>query len=85
MAKKRSRWILTAGAAAVLFAALTAAFWPRAVLVDLGEVRTGDLIVTINEGGGEATKGVNSERKNKDALVVEVLEVSLSNNIAFTG
>ena len=37
--------------AALLVAALTYAFWPRAVPVDLGEVVRGDLEVTVDEEG----------------------------------
>ncbi len=51
MAKARTRWILTGGTTLVVVAALAAAFWPRPVLVDIGEVTTGDLVVTIDEEG----------------------------------
>lgn len=51
MARRRSRRILTLSATALVIAALAAAFWPRAVLVDLGTVRRGDLVVTIDEEG----------------------------------
>jgi HlyD family secretion protein len=49
MARRASRPLLTVLAALLLGAALVAAFWPRPLLVDLGEVGTGPLIVTIDE------------------------------------
>lgn len=51
MARKRSRMALTLGAAAVLGAALAFAFWPRAVMVDIGGVKRDRMIVTIDEEG----------------------------------
>jgi HlyD family secretion protein len=50
-AKKRSRLILTLIAGLLIGAALAAAFWPRAILVDLGEVTRGPMMVTIDEEG----------------------------------
>jgi len=49
--KKRSRLVITLGAAALVGAALAAAFWPRAILVDMAEVHVGAMRVTINEEG----------------------------------
>lgn len=49
--RKRSRSIITFGAAALVAAALIAAFWPRPVLVDLAPVRRGPMTVTIDEEG----------------------------------
>ncbi len=49
--KKHSRLYLTIAAAAIIAAALAAAFWPRPILVDFGEVKRGALIVTIDEEG----------------------------------
>ncbi len=49
--KRRSRLVMTLSAAVLIGAALAAAFWPRAILVDIAEVRAGPMIVTINEEG----------------------------------
>lgn len=49
--KKRSRLILTLIAIAVLGGALTAAFWPRPMAVDMGTVTVAPLVVTIDEEG----------------------------------
>ncbi|MBT8408645.1 MAG: RND transporter, partial [Alphaproteobacteria bacterium] len=50
-ARKLSRGLLIAAAAALVLGAITAAFWPRPVLVDMGEVARGNLMVTIDEEG----------------------------------
>lgn len=50
-ARKRSRWGLGLVAVGVIGAALLAAFWPRAIPVDLAQVVKGDLTITINEDG----------------------------------
>ncbi|MFC6686513.1 efflux RND transporter periplasmic adaptor subunit [Jhaorihella thermophila] len=47
--RRRSRQILTATAALIAAAALAAAFWPRAMLVDIGTVTRGRMIVTVDE------------------------------------
>ena len=49
--KKRSRLYLILGAVALIGAAMAAAFWPRAVMVDMGKVTRGAMIVTIDEEG----------------------------------
>ncbi|KPA20925.1 Nickel and cobalt resistance protein CnrB [Shimia sp. SK013] len=50
MAKKRqSRRVVTVTAALVIAAALGAAFWPKPMPVDLGEVTRGPLVVTVDE------------------------------------
>lgn len=49
MAKRQSRRILTIGAAILVAAGLTAAFWPQAELVDLGKARRGPIMVTVDE------------------------------------
>lgn len=49
MAKKKSRRILTLGAAALVVAGLSAAFWPKPVLVDMGSVRRGAMLQTVDE------------------------------------
>ncbi len=49
--RRRSRLFLTLVAAGLIAAALTAAFWPRPVMVDLGEVTRGPMMVTIDEDG----------------------------------
>jgi HlyD family secretion protein len=49
--KKRSRMVVTLGMAAVIAAALTYAFWPRPTLVDMAQVTTAPMQVTINEEG----------------------------------
>lgn len=53
MARKRkhSRLVLSLIALALIGAALTAAFWPRPVLVDMDVVRTGTMRVSIDEEG----------------------------------
>lgn len=51
MARKRSRSFLTLVTVAVLGAALAFAFWPRPTSVDIGEVTTGPMMVTIDEEG----------------------------------
>lgn len=50
-AKKRSRLILTILVVLLIGGALTAAFWPRPVMVDLGEVTRGPMMVSIDEEG----------------------------------
>ena len=50
-AKKRSRLILTSIVVLLIGGALTAAFWPRPAMVDLGEVTRGPMRVTIDEEG----------------------------------
>lgn len=47
--RKRSRGILTFLAAALVAALIAYAFWPRPALVDIGEVTSGQLMVTIDE------------------------------------
>lgn len=49
--KKSSRWYLSIGAMVLIAAALGAAFWPRAVMVDIGQVTRGAMSVTIDEEG----------------------------------
>jgi HlyD family secretion protein len=49
--KKHSRLILTAGAVLLVAGALTAAFWPKPTMVDMGEVTLGTMRLTINEEG----------------------------------
>lgn len=51
MARKKSRFVLSLGAAILVGAALTAAFWPHAVMVDMSSVTRGSMIVTIDEEG----------------------------------
>ena len=50
-ARNRSRFLLTALAAILVAGALAAAFWPRPVMVDLGEVTRGPMRMTIDEEG----------------------------------
>ena len=49
MARKHSRTWMMAGTGIVLAAAMTYAFWPRAMPVDLGTARKSDMVVTIDE------------------------------------
>ena len=51
MARKKSRLFLSLGAAVLIGGTLTFAFWPRAVMVDMGRVTRGQMIVTIDEEG----------------------------------
>lgn len=50
-ARNRSRLTLTVIVVLLIGGALTAAFWPRPVMVDLGEVTRGPMMVTIDEEG----------------------------------
>lgn len=50
-AKKRSRLILTTAAVLLVAGALTVAFWPKPVMVDMGEVTRGTMRLTIDEEG----------------------------------
>lgn len=50
-ARKRSRLIFTTLAAVLIGAGLAAAFWPRATMVDLGQVKRGAMQLTIDEEG----------------------------------
>ncbi|MEM8570894.1 MAG: HlyD family efflux transporter periplasmic adaptor subunit [Pseudomonadota bacterium] len=49
--KKTNRRIATFAIVAVVGGALAWAFWPRAVLVDMDKVTSGEMIVTINDEG----------------------------------
>ncbi|MBZ0218791.1 MAG: hypothetical protein K8F25_19700, partial [Fimbriimonadaceae bacterium] len=49
--KKRSRFYLTVGTAAVIGMAIAFAFWPRPLMVDIGEVVRKPMVVTIDEEG----------------------------------
>lgn len=51
MARKKSRLILSLGTVILVGGALVFAFWPRAVMVDMGTVTRGPMIVTIEEEG----------------------------------
>ncbi len=51
MARKKSRLFLSLGAAILIGGALAGAFWPRALLVDMGTVTRSPMIVTIDEEG----------------------------------
>lgn len=50
-APKRSRLILTVATFVLVGGALTAAFWPKPIMVDMGDVRVGTLQLTIDEEG----------------------------------
>ncbi|WP_368186725.1 efflux RND transporter periplasmic adaptor subunit [Aestuariibius sp. HNIBRBA575] len=50
-AKKRSRAVMTILVVGLIGAALTAAFWPRPTMVDLGEITRAPMMVTIDEEG----------------------------------
>lgn len=50
-ARRRSRLVVTVLLLGVVAAALAAAFWPRAALVDLGVVTRGPMMLTIDEEG----------------------------------
>ncbi|MCP5074650.1 MAG: HlyD family efflux transporter periplasmic adaptor subunit [Rhodobacteraceae bacterium] len=49
--QRNSRFTLTVAAILLIAGTLAAAFWPRALRLDIAEVRTGPMIVTINEEG----------------------------------
>lgn len=50
-ARKRSRAILTTVTVALIAGALTVAFWPQPMLVDMGQVTRGTMRLTIDEEG----------------------------------
>jgi len=50
-ARRRTRIVVTLAVAGLVAAALAAAFWPRPVMVDLGQVTRGPMTVTIDEEG----------------------------------
>jgi len=50
-AKRRSRLFLTAAAALLVAGALLAAFWPKPVMVDMGDVTRAMMRLTIDEEG----------------------------------
>lgn len=47
--RRRTRLVIMIGVAGLFFALLAWAFWPRASLVDLGQIERGQMIVTIDE------------------------------------
>ena len=49
--KKRSRLALSVIVAGMVAGAMVAAFWPRPIMVDLGEASRGPMMVTIDEEG----------------------------------
>lgn len=49
--KKRSRSVLMVSVAILVIAGLAYAFWPRATMVDLGEVTRGAMRLTVDEQG----------------------------------
>lgn len=51
MAKKKSKKYLTISVIVLLSALLTFAFWPRPLMVDMGEVVHNHLVITIDEEG----------------------------------
>lgn len=53
---RRSRKILTIAAAILVVGTLVILFRPQAVLVDVAEIRTGPMVVTINEEGRTQVK-----------------------------
>ena len=50
-ARRRSRLVLTTAVVLLIGATVTAAFWPRPIIVDLGDVTRGPMMVTIDEEG----------------------------------
>jgi len=50
-ASRRSRLILTSATVLLVAGALTLAFWPKPVMVDMGEVTRGTMRLTIDEEG----------------------------------
>ncbi|HAT87443.1 MAG TPA: RND transporter, partial [Rhizobiales bacterium] len=51
MAKRNTRPILSLFVVALLGAGLTWSFWPRPLMVDIGNVQREPMIVTIDEDG----------------------------------
>lgn len=54
--RKRSRLWLVIGAVVLIGGGLAAAFWPRPMMVDIGQVKRGDMMVTIDEEGRTRVK-----------------------------
>lgn len=75
MAKRQSRRILTIGAAVLIAAGLTAAFWPQPVPVDLGTVARGAMRVTVDE---EARTRVHEAYVVSTPLAGRLLRVNLA-------
>ncbi len=50
-ARKRSKALLTTAAIILVIGALAAAFWPKPMLVDMGQVTRGTMQLTIDEEG----------------------------------
>ncbi len=51
MKKRRSRSWIILGIIVLIGSAMSWAFWPRALMVDIGQIQRGHMIVTINEEG----------------------------------
>lgn len=51
MTKRKSRSWMTISTVVLVIAALTWAFWPRPLMVDIGEVKYAPMVMTINEEG----------------------------------
>ncbi len=51
MMKRKSRSWITMVAAIAVLAAMAWAFWPRPLIVDMGEVKPGHMIMTVSEEG----------------------------------
>lgn len=54
--KKISRTVLFLSVSAIVVGGLALAFWPRATMVDIGEVTRGEMILTIDEEGRTRVK-----------------------------
>ncbi len=51
MTKRKSRSWMTSATIVLIIAAITWAFWPRPLMVDVGEVKRAPMVMTINEEG----------------------------------
>jgi len=51
MTKRKSRSWMTSATVVLIIAAITWAFWPRPLMVDIGEVKSTSMVMTINEEG----------------------------------
>ncbi|TCL08198.1 HlyD family secretion protein [Shimia isoporae] len=75
MARKRqSRRVLTVVAAVIIGGALAAAFWPKPMLVDIGQVARGPMVVTVDE---EARTQVRDPYVVSTPIAGRLLRVSL--------
>lgn len=74
MARKQSRKTLMLGATLAVAAGLLASFWPKPTLVDMGEVRRGAMMLTVDE---EARTRVRDSYVVSTPIAGQLLRVDL--------